>query len=74
MSTGQRRMMGKIVIMNQFQMLTTVDRVFQVMDTHPMQKADHNLWFSIYPNEPHTIISWLKRVWNVFKILGRDRN
>jgi hypothetical protein len=39
-----------------------------------MFEANKNIWYHAYPNEAHTLLSWLKRVWNTFKILSNGRN
>ena len=57
-----------------YQSVSSAGRIFDTMNAHPVLASDKNLWLSVYPDEPHTNESWLKRVWNIFKILGRGRN
>ena len=52
-----------------FQMVSAPGRTFELISGHPMFHANKNLWYNTYPNETHSIVSWLKRIWNTFKIL-----
>ena len=60
--------------MIKFQTKTAAEDVFNLMASHPMFKVDSNLWFNVYPDLDHSNESWIKRLWNTFKILSRDRN
>ena len=66
-----------LYFVNNFRLFKTVvsaEAVFNQMSAHPMFKIDKNLWFNVYPNEEHSNQSWIRRLWNTFKILAKDRN
>jgi len=56
------------------QMVTIAEYVYQAIGDHPMFQANKNIWFHVYPGSIHSVDSWLKRMWNTFKILSNGRN
>jgi hypothetical protein len=55
-------------------MASITTSVYKFMSSHPMLKANREVWHQIYPGKSHTFEAWLQRIWNAFKILSMGKN